>query len=508
MAGMNVIKPQKGYQVNALSSPADILIGGGAAGVGKTFTMLLEPLKHITTVPNFGGVIFRRTSPQIRAEGGLWDASNKLYPLINTAVPRESSLEWLFKVKNKVNRIKFSHLEYEKNIFDWQGSEIPFIGFDELTHFSEKMFFYLLTRNRSTCGIKPYVRATCNPDPDSWLADFISWWIGEDGYPIIERNGLLRYFIKNGPDYITGNSYDEVYETAKFVIDEQIQRSEGTVSAKNLIKSYTFVSGSIYDNKKLLEVNAEYLGNLMSLSEDEKRKLLLGNWKVSTDENNLINHECFLGMFNNSIDCRTNKKYVVADIALEGSNKMPIMYFEGNSLEDIEIIDRSNGKKVIEVIQAMQRKYGVSNSNTAFDADGVGGFVDGYINGAVSFRGNGSVAEVTNTVTGRKEKPNYFNLKTQCFYEISNDINNHMYHISERAANKMYDSSMTVRQRLQYEKRCMKKAADDGGKRKILSKAEMKGFLKSGESPDLWDTFCMKKVFDLIITRKPSKISF
>jgi hypothetical protein len=52
--------------------------------------------------------------------------------------------------------------------------ELPPIGFDELTHFSESQFFYMLSRNRSMCGVRPYVRATTNPDADSWVATFIA----------------------------------------------------------------------------------------------------------------------------------------------------------------------------------------------------------------------------------------------------------------------------------------------------------------------------------------------
>lgn len=296
---MEIIRPQKGYQMKALSSSADILVGGAAAGVGKTFTLLLDPLKHILTVPRFGGVIFRRTSPQIKGEGGLWDASNKLYSKINDAYSRESTLEWLFKVGMQQNKLKFSHLEYEKNVFDWQGSEIPFIGFDELTHFSEQMFFYLLTRNRSTCGVRPYVRATCNPDPDSWLAEFISWWIDEEGFPDAAKNGVIRYFMRNGNDTIWGESIEDVYSQNKYLINEQIKASGGLVGLSNLIKSFTFVSGSIYDNKKLLEINPDYLGNLMSLNEEDKSRLLLGNWKKSNDERNLIDHASFQVLFLN-----------------------------------------------------------------------------------------------------------------------------------------------------------------------------------------------------------------
>ncbi|MCB1719676.1 MAG: terminase family protein, partial [Candidatus Competibacteraceae bacterium] len=63
------IKPQAGPQEVFLSTPADIAFYGGAAGGGKTFAALMEPLRHIMTVAGFGAVIFRRETPQITAEG-------------------------------------------------------------------------------------------------------------------------------------------------------------------------------------------------------------------------------------------------------------------------------------------------------------------------------------------------------------------------------------------------------------------------------------------------------
>jgi hypothetical protein len=109
MAETRTIQPQPGYQTKALSSSADIVIGGAAAGVGKTYTLLLDPLRDIK-VPGFGGVIFRRTSTQIRNEGGLWDTSMDIYPHVG-AEPKETFLEWNFP---KGAKIKFSHLEHEK----------------------------------------------------------------------------------------------------------------------------------------------------------------------------------------------------------------------------------------------------------------------------------------------------------------------------------------------------------------------------------------------------------
>ncbi len=58
----------------------------------------------------------------------------------------------------------FAHIDREEDLLAWQDTEIAYLAFDELTHFTKHQFLYMLSRNRSTCGVKPYVRATCNPD--------------------------------------------------------------------------------------------------------------------------------------------------------------------------------------------------------------------------------------------------------------------------------------------------------------------------------------------------------
>jgi hypothetical protein len=500
MSNIEIIRPHNGYQMSALSNNADIVIGGGAAGVGKTYTLLLDPLIHILKYKGFGGVIFRRTTPQIRNQGALWDTSFAIYSKIKGAEPKQTGLEWKFP---NGNRIKFSHLEYENNIYDWQGSQIPFIGFDELTHFSEKMFFYMLSRNRSVCGVKPYVRATCNPDPESWLASFISWWINQDtGFPYPERNGKIRYFIKNSGTYIWGDTYDEVYQKNKETLDILVEKSNENASekekltAKDFIKSVSFISGSIYENKELIIGDPSYLGNLMSLDEDEKARLLFGNWKYVENDLDLYKHGAFNGMFDNVINNKTDKKRIVADIALEGSNKLAVGYFEGNQLSDIRIIARSDGKRVIEIINELARLYRVPNNRILFDADGVGGFVKGFIPGSIPFHG-GSAVISTENISQKRERENYFNLKTQLYYLSSYAVNEGNYTISENVANTMYDDKMTVRQRFNYERKAIKKAKiDSDGKKRINPKEEMKAILNN-ESPDLMDMIMMNEYFNI-----------
>ncbi len=267
----NVLRPQPGPQEVALSSSADIVIYGGAAGSGKSYALLLEPLRHATSNKEFAAVFFRRSTVQIRNPGGLWDESMKLYPLVG-AVPVSHVLEWRWPRGGKV---KFAHLEHENTVLDWQGSQIPLIVFDELTHFSETMFFYLLSRNRSTCGVTPYVRASCNPDADSWVATFIEWWINQEtGYPILERSGKVRWFIRYHDSVIWADSKEELI--AKYNNPNLPGDHEDQVRPK----SVTFVAAKLDDNKALLKADPSYKANLMALSRVERERLLHGNWKI------------------------------------------------------------------------------------------------------------------------------------------------------------------------------------------------------------------------------------
>lgn len=253
------IKPQEGAQERFLKCNADIAFYGGAAGGGKSYALLLEPLYDVGN-KNFGGVVFRRTTKQVTSEGGLWDTAGDLYEALD-AKPNNQSLSYKFPSGAKIT---FSHMEYEKNRLDWQGSQIPFIGFDELTHFTWKQFTYLVSRNRSTSGAKSRIRATLNPDPDHWVRSFIDWYIGDDGYAIKERSGVIRWFIIQSDEIIWGDSKEEILK----------------LYPESLPKSFTFISSSVFDNKILLDSDPAYLANLQALPRVDRAQLLDGNWDV------------------------------------------------------------------------------------------------------------------------------------------------------------------------------------------------------------------------------------
>ena len=258
------LAPQPGPQTMFMTSPADIVIYGGAAGGGKTYALLLEALRH-KDVPGFGAVIFRKNYNQITAEGGLWDASLKIFNQVPDASPKKTpKLHWNFTNGGKLT---FAHIDRDEDVHSYQGTEIAYIGFDELTHFSRYQFFYMLSRNRTTCGVRPYIRATCNPDVDSWVASFISWWIDQDtGYPIPDRSGKLRYMINLNDVIHWADSPDELAE--RFDINPEE------------CKSVTFIASRLEDNKFLMESDPGYMANLKAMTEVEMERLLYGNWKI------------------------------------------------------------------------------------------------------------------------------------------------------------------------------------------------------------------------------------
>jgi predicted phage terminase large subunit-like protein len=264
---VEIIRPQPGPQEQFLSSSADIAIYGGAAGGGKSWALMIEPLRHVRR-KGFDAVVFRRTSPELTAPGGLWPASYRIYPPMTFRgrgpEANKTDLRWTFPPHGST--IRFAHMEHEDTHFRWRSSEIPCIEFDELTSFTEEQFFYMLSRNRSTCGVRPYVRAGCNPDADSWVADLIAWWINQDtGFPIAARSGVVRWFVRpDGAEMVWGSTREELTQRYPALLP----------------KSLTFVPAKLEDNVILMREDPAYLGNLQALSIVERQRLLGGNWKI------------------------------------------------------------------------------------------------------------------------------------------------------------------------------------------------------------------------------------
>ena len=269
-----IIKPQEGPQEKFLATSADICIYGGAAGGGKTYGLLLEPLRHMNN-SDYNATIFRRDYTQVTSPGGLWDSSRKIYRYVKGASSLKTpKLHWVFRKGASVN---FAHLGRDEDCDNWQGSQLTMIGFDELTHFSEYQFFYMLSRNRTDSGIKPYVRATCNPDADSWVADFISWWIDQEtGYPIPERSGVIRWMVRINEAVTWFDSREEAVQGA---IENGVKQKQ----AETMPKSVTFISSTLHDNKILMKNDPGYLANLQAMALVQRERRQRDRWQDKPD---------------------------------------------------------------------------------------------------------------------------------------------------------------------------------------------------------------------------------
>jgi len=268
-----VIQPQVGPQTRFLQSKADILIFGGAAGGGKTYALLLEPLFHRRN-PLYAAVIFRRTFGQVTNPGGLWDTAREIYPFTGA---RGSLHAGGFKWPCG-SRVKFSHLEHDKNVLDWQGSALTCIMFDELTHFTEYAFWYLQSRARGMSGIPAYVRATCNPQAKGWVKDFIAWWIDPvTKKPIPERSGIVRFMARENNKIVWADTREELMK--RF--------------GEKSVRSVTFIPSKLSDNKLLMEKDPSYEATLRSLSRADREELLEGKWGVDRGVGTLFKREWF-----------------------------------------------------------------------------------------------------------------------------------------------------------------------------------------------------------------------
>lgn len=509
-----MIKPQQGAQEAFLSTPADIAIYGGAAGGGKSFMLLMEPARHFENA-KFGGVIFRRETPQITNPGGLWDTSQEIYSVAG-GTPREQPKDWKFPSGAKM---KFSHLQYENDKNSWQGSQIPYIAFDELTHFTKTQFFYFFSRNRSTSGVKGYMRASCNPDPDSWVAKFIEWWIDQEtGYPIPERSGKIRYMVVTGEGEVWFDTRQEAYD---FAVSSGILKASGVEDMKlrpeDLIKSVTFIASSIRDNQILIDKDPGYLGALLALPPEERAMLLDGNWKIRTDGLGLCDYLAVKNIFSNVLKPTGEKPIscITCDAARFGKDFCVLMVWRGWEVIHMSVYKKSDANDIVNHIEKLRASFGVMKSNVLIDQDGVGG--DSVKLGQYrGFRARDAAKKDPDS----RVVENYENLKTQCAYRLCQmQVNTGEIMFSITSSNCwIYDDSsllpkystkikvgakvVDVRDLLQEDLRSMKRIVKKDVKEKI--KMENKDMQKAilGRSPDFGDTAMMRVLFDLIAPPK------
>ena len=226
---ISITKKQQAF----IDSQAFETLFGGAAGGGKSYGQLVDGSLYALKYPKSKQIIFRSTFADL--EKSLIRTSMNLYPL-SIANYNDSKHTWKFK---NGSIIDFGYIQYEKDVYQYQSAEYDVIRFDELTHFTEFMYTYMISRCR---GANPYpkgIKSSTNPGG-------------------VGHNWVKERFIDIGAP--------NVIHTCKLETGETTTR--------------IFIPSLVQDNKFMLTYDPDYIKRLDALPEKERKALKYGNWDI------------------------------------------------------------------------------------------------------------------------------------------------------------------------------------------------------------------------------------
>ncbi|MDD6762023.1 MAG: phage terminase large subunit [Clostridiales bacterium] len=223
-----------------MSRPEYEALYGGAAGGGKSDAIVAEALRQVDN-PNYRAIIFRKTFPQCRE---LIIKSMRIYSAAYPkAVYNGSEHYWRFPSGAK---IYFGSMPNSMSYLQYQGLSYSFIAFDELTHFTQEEYEYLISRNRADGeGLRVYIRATANP--------------GGIGHGWVKQR-----FITPVPPNTTQRIKSKIRDSGGREIE--IERTR------------IFIPSNVFDNEALLKNDPGYVASLGLLPEAKRKALLYGDW--------------------------------------------------------------------------------------------------------------------------------------------------------------------------------------------------------------------------------------
>lgn len=245
-----IFAPNPGPQTDFLAADEREVLFGGAAGGGKTFAIIADPMRYFSN-RNFNGLILRRTNDELREI--VWK-TQELYPqAFPGAKWAEKKSQWTFP---SGARLWLTYLDRPEDVLRYQGQAFSYVAFDELTqHPTPFAWDYMRSRLRTTDPDLPtFMRATTNP--------------GGPGHGWVKK-----MFIDPAPENVA-------FAATDLDTGEPLVYPESHEKAGQPLFQRKFIPASLYDNPYLTE-DGSYEANLLSLPEMQRRQLLEGDWAVA-----------------------------------------------------------------------------------------------------------------------------------------------------------------------------------------------------------------------------------
>lgn len=245
-----VFAPNPGPQTEFLSASEREVLYGGAAGGGKSYGLLADPMRYFAN-KSFNGLILRRTNDELREL--VWK-SQELYPQAYPGAKwQEKKSQWVFPSGAK---LWMTYLEREEDVLRYQGQAFSYIAFDELTqHATPFAWNYMRSRLRTTDPELPiFMRATTNP--------------GGPGHSWVKR-----MFIDPSP-------VNKAFAATDIDSGDVLSYPEGHEKHGKPLFYRRFIPATLKDNPYLYD-EGNYEANLLSLPEMQRRQLLEGDWAIA-----------------------------------------------------------------------------------------------------------------------------------------------------------------------------------------------------------------------------------
>lgn len=492
---VTIWRPHAGFQTRFVQSNVDFLVGGSSMGVGKTVGALLMAAQH-TIDPNFRMVFLRRNIGDIRAGGGGTDEASKMYGDIATLKVSENP-RLTFPSGAFIDFTHMSDQREDKVLERVKGWQYSCIYVDEATGFEWSTIRLLMSRNRSQAKWSGKMRLTCNPKRNHWLRKWVDWYVDEQGYPIPERDGVVRYFYVNGreiDDVVFGATPEDVYRQCKSSIDAILKGQGDGYTYHDLVKSTTFLSGKLAENVSLMKDNAGYLGSVAAMGEKQRQANLMGCWNVDLDEDADAPISPATARAIVANDPQTSGVlWLTADLADVGTDNTFILIWDGYHIFDFKILPSATTDKNVEWIKRMARKHNIPDNHIIFDSRR-SPYMHERIPDAIAFDSCYSPRGLY--------KRDFMLLKDEVYMRLVEALNGGRISMSEEVANAIYlhqklTTQITILEEFVEECAVVQFNMAASGKQRLLTKKEMNAQLGKSRSMDVLDPCAMRFFPDL-----------